>query len=191
MGISYDIKDFWVFGYGSLMWRPGFDFTDQQPASLSGYARSFCLYSHYYRGTPKQPGLVLGLAPKPDSECRGIAFRIAADKKEEVIAYLNERELCGYAYLAATLPLTLDCGTQILAYTFVADPNHDLYAGDLGIDRSAALIMDAEGQTGLNRDYLINTVRELEANGYHDEGLHQLLKKVEFMTGMIEAGGGI
>lgn len=183
--------EFWVFGYGSLMWRPGFSFEDSQPATLRGFVRSFCIYSHYYRGTPKRPGLVLGLDPYEEAECRGVAFKISADQKEAVMAYLNERELCGYAYKAQTLALQLDCGKQVQAYTFIADQDHALYAGDLGLDKAASLIMQAEGNAGLNRDYLINSVRELEAHGYDDTHLHDLLKNVEYLTGVIEAGAGI
>ena len=182
---------FWVFGYGSLMWRPGFEFEEAQPATLRGFIRSFCVYSHYYRGTPNKPGLVLGLDPHENEECRGVAFRVAEKHREAVIAYLTERELCGYAYKAETHSLTLDCGTEVQAYTFVADPEHALYAGDIDLDKAAGLIMEAEGNTGLNRDYLINSVRELEAHGYNDEHLHELLKKVEYLTGVIEAGAGI
>lgn len=182
---------FWVFGYGSLMWNPGFPYLDAQPATLKGYLRSFCVYSHYYRGTPQNPGLVLGLDPKADAVCHGVAFKIADDQKANVIAYLTERELCGYAYRAETLPVTLDCGTEIDAYSFVADPDHALYAGDIGLENAANVIMQASGKTGLNRDYLINSVRELEAHGYGDPHLHELLKKVEYLTGIIEAGAGI
>lgn len=182
---------FWVFGYGSLMWRPGFAYEEAQPATLRGFTRSFCIYSHYYRGTPERPGLVLGLDPHDGAECRGVAFRVADDQKDAVIAYLTERELCGYAYKAETLQLQLDCKTDIEAYTFVADPTHALYAGELSLEKAASLIMEAEGNTGLNRDYLINSVRELEAHGYRDEHLHDLLKKVEYLTGIIEAGAGI
>jgi glutathione-specific gamma-glutamylcyclotransferase len=185
------VDQFWVFGYGSLMWRPGFRFEEAQPATLRGFVRSFCVYSHHYRGTPKRAGLVLGLDPHEDGICRGVAFRIAPAEKDEVVTYLIERELCGYAYKAETLPLTLDCGTEVDAYTFVADPTHALYAGDLGLEKAASLIMEAEGNAGLNRDYLINTVRELEAKGYADQQLHDLLKKVEYLTGIIEAGAGI
>lgn len=183
--------DFWVFGYGSLMWYPGFEFEESCPACLSGYTRSFCIYSHYYRGTPEKPGLVLGLDPVQDGACEGVAFRIHPENKDHVIAYLTERELCGYAYRPETLKIRLDEGRNIWAHTFVADPEHPHYAGDLGLEDAARLIMDAEGKTGLNRDYLINSVRELEAHGFVDERLHRLLKQVEYLTGMIEAGGGI
>ncbi|WP_142849824.1 gamma-glutamylcyclotransferase [Telmatospirillum sp. J64-1] len=182
--------DLWVFGYGSLMWRPGFPYLDVQPAVLEGYHRAFCLYSRHYRGTAEKPGLVLGLTP--GGHCQGAAFRVAADKADEVVDYLNERELGSYAYIALTLPVCLcRSGERVEAYTFVADPQHRQYAGNLGLERSAQIIMDAEGRAGLNRDYLINTVRELENHGVVDSHLHELLLEVERQTGLIEAGGGI
>ncbi|NFV80519.1 gamma-glutamylcyclotransferase [Magnetospirillum aberrantis] len=181
--------DLWVFGYGSLMWRPGFDFAESRPALLKGWHRSFCLYSLHYRGTPAHPGLVLGL--DRGGSCRGLAFRVPKSDADMTVQYLNERELVGYAYIARTLAVSLDDGRKVPAYTFVADRQHRQYAGDLGLERSAAIIMDAQGCTGLNRDYLINTVRQLEADGFVDKGLHALLKEVERQTGLIEAGAGI
>jgi len=105
-------------------------------------------------------------------------------------AYLDERELVSYAYVPRTVPIEIDCGI-VTAYTYVADPEHERYAGDLGLDRSAAMIMEAAGIAGLNRDYLINTIRELEREGYIDAALHTLLERVSRLTGEIEAGGGI
>ncbi len=181
--------DLWVFGYGSLMWRPGFDFLIAQPALLRGWHRSFCVFSCHYRGTPEHPGLVLGL--NQGGACRGLAFRVPAAKADEVIEYLNERELVNYAYAPRMLQVELADGGRTAAYTFVADRNHRLFAGDLGVRRSAEIIMDAEGRAGLNRDYLINTVRQLEAHGFADKRLHELLGLVERLTGEIEAGSGI
>ncbi|MGF1640193.1 MAG: gamma-glutamylcyclotransferase [Rhodospirillales bacterium] len=180
--------DFWVFGYGSLMWQPGFPHLDACPALLRGYHRAFCVYSHHYRGTPENPGLVLGL--DRGGSCRGLAFRVAAADREQVVDYLNERELVSYAYVAKVLPVLGPCG-RVAAYTFVANPRHRQYAGDLGIERSAAIIVEAAGCAGLNRDYLINTVRRLEREGFSDSRLHKLLKRVEHRTGILEAGGGI
>lgn len=182
-------QDFWVFGYGSLMWRPGFEFVEARPAWLDGWHRSFCLYSMHYRGTPQRPGLVLGL--DAGGNCRGLAFRVAPDQVELTVEYLIERELIGYAYQPSTLPARLDDGTTIEAYTFVSDRAHRHYAGNLPIERAAAIIMDAQGQAGLNRDYLINTVRRLEADGFRDEDLHDLLIEVERQTGLIDLGAGI
>jgi cation transport protein ChaC len=183
-----DSDDFWVFGYGSLMWQPGFPHCEAVPALLRGYHRSFCVYSHHYRGTPQQPGLVLGLAP--GGSCRGLAFRVPAEEKTTVRDYLDERELVTYAYLPKMLCVEIAAGV-VHAYTFIADPEHRQFAGDLGIERSAEIIMEARGVAGLNRDYLINTVRRLETMGYADERLHPLLQRIEHLTGIIEAGGGI
>ncbi|CAA7611331.1 putative cation transport protein chaC-related [Magnetospirillum sp. LM-5] len=181
--------DLWVFGYGSLMWRPGFAYAEVRPALLKGWHRSFCLYSMHYRGTPEQPGLVLGL--DRGGSCKGLAFRVPAAEADITIDYLNERELVGYAYRPHWAGITLDDGRKVRAYTFVADRGHRHYAGDLGLERQAAIIMDGAGATGLNRDYLINTVRQLEADGFIDKSLHALLVEVERQTGLIDMGAGI
>ena len=183
-----DREDFWVFAYGSLMWQPGFPHLQTERALLRGYHRAFCVYSHHYRGTPENPGLVLGLAR--GGSCRGLAMRVAADDAEAVIAYLHERELITYAYKPKFLPVLLPQG-EVRAYCFIADPAHHQYAGDLGIERSAEIIMNAQGCAGLNRDYLINTVRRMEQEGFLDKRLHALFRRVSYLTGVIEAGGGI
>ena len=182
-------QDLWVFGYGSLMWRPGFEFAEARCARLDGWHRDFCIYSRHWRGTPARPGLVLGL--DIGGSCRGVAFRVTAERAGAVIDYLNERELIGYAYVARTLPVILDDGRLVAAYGFVADTAHHHYAGALALEEAAAIIMDAEGCAGLNRDYLINTIRQLEKDGFVEPELHALLVEVERQTGIIEAGSGI
>ena len=179
----------WVFGYGSLMWNPGFAHIDRKAAGLEGYHRAFCIYSHHYRGTPERPGLVLGL--DAGGRCDGVAFRIEAAARDGVIAYLNERELTGYAYRPAVVDLTLEDGSPVTAYTFVTDPGHPQYAGDLGPERSAEMIMSAAGNSGLNRDYLMNTLDQLEAHGFREPALHDLLTRVRHLTGLLDQGGGI
>jgi cation transport protein ChaC len=119
-----------------------------------------------------------------------LVFRVAKAQRDEVVDYLNERELGSYAYKAKHLPVDVD-GRMVDAYTFVADENHCHYAGDLALDEAARIIMEAEGVAGLNRDYLINTIRELEANGFVEPALHSLLRTVEELTGLIESGSGI
>jgi cation transport protein ChaC len=182
-------EDLWVFGYGSLMWRPGFPHRQFAPATLAGYHRSFCIFSHLWRGTPERPGLVLGLTP--GGSCRGIAFRVIAEDRDEVLIYLHERELGSYAYQPVTLPVDLTDGGRVRAYCFVADTSHPQYAGELPRDRAAAIIMEAEGRGGLNRDYLISTVRELDRHGYAEPELRALLVEVAKRTGELEQGGGI
>ena len=138
----------WIFGYGSLMWDPGFPHAEQLPAILEGYHRAFCVYSHHYRGTTKQPGLVLGL--NLGGKCRGIAFRISNKSRREIITYLDERELIGYAYKPKHLPITLDDGTRVLAHTYIADQNHPRFAGKLSNGRAADLIISAKGTADLS-----------------------------------------
>ena len=185
-------EDLWVFGYGSLMWNPVFEFEEQCDAVLNGFHRSFCLYSHHYRGTFDNPGLVLGLDQGGD--CRGSAFRIAAHMVRDVVAYLNERELVSYDYLPRYLDITITQGgteAQVRSYTFIADTVSEQYAGGLNVDQKASLIMNAQGIAGLNRDYLINTVRHMDDTGFGDPDLLALLDQVERLTGMIDMGGGI
>jgi len=179
----------WVFAYGSLMWNPGFDVAERRSARLDGFHRAFCIYSHHYRGTPARPGMVLGL--DAGGACRGIALRFTPESRDTVVAYLNERELTGYAYRPAVVGADLEDGRRVAAYTFVTDPDHGQYAGDLGPERSAELIMAASGRSGLNRDYLINTINQLESQGFHDEALHALLARVKHLTGLLDQGGGI
>jgi cation transport protein ChaC len=180
--------DLWVFAYGSLMWNPGFSYLESQRARLRGFHRGFCVYSHHYRGTPEDPGLVLGLMPGGD--CQGLAFRVAGDNAPAVHAYLDERELVTYAYRKTMTPVEID-GGAVDALTYVADPSHPQYAGLLDADEAARIIMRAEGCAGLNRDYLINTVQRLEQEGFTDAELHALLERIWRLTGAIEAGGGI
>lgn len=188
-------ENLWVFGYGSLMWRPGFDFLEQRQAVLHGYRRSFCIYSHHHRGTKENPGLVLGL--DKGGSCVGCAFHVRAGDVGDVVAYLNERELIGYAYTPRLLEVALKNGDRpdeeevVQTYTFVADRSHEQYAGDLSVEAAASLIMNAEGIAGLNREYLINTIRHLEQTGFAEPELHALLREVESRTGMIDLGGGI
>lgn len=180
--------DLWVFGYGSLMWRPGFPHLEVREGLLEGYQRSFCVYSHYWRGTKARPGLVLGLVP--GGQCRGLVFRVEAARRVEVMDYLTDRELSAYAYEAQTLPVLTSQG-DVRACVFIAALAHDNFAGDVGIGQAAAIIMDAEGKAGLNRDYLINTLRELNGRGFGEPHLQALLHEVERQTGVINQGDGI
>src|SRR5512145_1517750 len=99
------MSDLWVFGYGSLMWQPGFAFVENVPGRLWGWRRSLCIYSTIYRGTPEEPGLVLGL--EPGGSCRGIAFRVAAAQADETLAYLRDREMRTNVYREILAPIRL------------------------------------------------------------------------------------
>lgn len=166
--------DLWVFGYGSLMWRPGFEFIEQQPARLVGAHRALCIYSFTHRGTPEKPGLVLGL--DQGGACRGIAFRVAADKREATIAYLREREQSANVYREVMRSVWLDNDTRarVSALTYVADRSHVQYAGRLPLAEQIRLVRQGHGRFGANRDYVLSTIKAIEALGFRDAPLHQL-----------------
>jgi len=170
----------WVFGYGSLMWDPGFPFVERQPALLHGYHRRFCVYSHRYRGSPENPGLVLGL--DRGGSCRSIAYRVAAEAVLDVLDYLWEREMVTGVYRPTLLDVTLGrgrprCG-HIKAAGFVVDRSHPQYAGDLDAEATAGLICRGHGHRGPNCDYLFNTVAHLDELGIADTPLHALAERV-------------
>lgn len=171
-------KVFWVFGYGSLMWDPGFAPVETVKARLTGYSRSFCLRSITYRGTEEAPGLVLGLDEDASAECRGLALRIAEDEHEQVMEYLRGREMVTGAYHEMTVPLKLEDGRHIEAIAYVMRRDHWQYAGGLCVKEQAGIIARAHGGRGPNSDYLFNTVRHLAEFDMNDEMLERLSEDV-------------
>ncbi|GHC76318.1 gamma-glutamylcyclotransferase [Limoniibacter endophyticus] len=169
--------DFWVFGYGSLMWRPGFAHVETQRARLHGYRRSLCIYSHVHRGTPQRPGLVLGL--DRGGSCVGMAFRVPGDLQEEVVAYLRDREMVTGVYRETVLPITLQNDDRVAALCYVVDPLHAQYAGKLTPDKAAEVVAGAVGKSGPNEDYVINTVEHLQALRISDFWLESVARTVK------------
>jgi glutathione-specific gamma-glutamylcyclotransferase len=166
--------DLWVFGYGSLMWRPGFAFTEQAPARLIGEHRALCVYSFVHRGTPEKPGLVLGL--DRGGACRGIAFRVAEKDRGDTVAYLRAREQVTSVYREVTRSVWLesDARQRVSALTYVVDRGHVQYAGRLSLSEQLRHVKQGHGQSGANRDYVLATVTAIEAEGFRDAQLHQL-----------------
>jgi glutathione-specific gamma-glutamylcyclotransferase len=168
----------WVFGYGSLIWDPGFRPVEVRLARLQGWQRSFCMWSVHYRGTAETPGLVLALDAAEGAVCAGVAFRVAAGEEEEVLAGLRERELISYAYIERWLPVTIEGGLAVQAVTYVMNRAHAQYAGPLGVDVQASVIARASGVRGPNRDYLEATVSHLAQLGIADADLAALASRV-------------
>ena len=158
----------WVFGYGSLIWEPGFDVAESRRARLHGFARRFCMRSYHHRGTEEVPGLVLALDADADAACDGLALRAAPGSEEATLDYLRERELVTRAYLERLLPAVLEDGGQVVALTYVMDQDHPQYCGRLPLADQAAIIARAHGGRGPNRDYLMNTARHLAELGIED-----------------------
>jgi len=168
--------DFWVFGYGSLIWRPGFAHVETARARLHGFRRALCVRSFVHRGTPERPGLVLGL--DRGGSCIGLAFRVPGELRDEVMTYLRERELVTNVYRERELPLTLQTGDRVTGVSYVVDRAHAQYAGALHADEAAAQVRGAVGHSGPNEDYVVNTVEHLRALGIRDHWLEDVADKV-------------
>ena len=166
--------DLWVFGYGSLMWKPGFEFIEQVPARLIGEHRALCVYSFDHRGTPEKPGLVLGL--DRGGACRGIAFRVAASRRNDTIAYLRAREQTTNVYreVMRSVWLENEARQRVSALAYVVDRGHVQYAGRLSLSEQLRFVQQGHGRSGNNRDYVLSTVASIEKQGFRDAPLHQL-----------------
>ena len=167
--------DLWIYTYGSLMWDPGFRFIDAAPALLRGYHRAFCIFSNRYRGTVSAPGLVLGL--DRGGACKGTVYRVAVADVPETLEALWRREMRRRVYVPRLLPVWTGARRRS-ALTFLANRRHDGYAGRLALDAAAKIIAACSGDRGPNVDYLVNTLRHLDALGVHDLHLHRLLAAV-------------
>ncbi|MDN2568488.1 gamma-glutamylcyclotransferase [Aquibium sp. A9E412] len=170
------MDDFWVFGYGSLMWRPGFAHTETRKARLHGFRRALCVHSHVHRGTPERPGLVLGL--DRGGSCLGLAFRVPGGLREEALAYLRARELVTNVYRERSLTLRLEDGAMVAAVGYVVDRAHDQYAGRLDVEQAVGRVSGAVGQSGPNEEYVVNTVAHLRALGIRDPWLEAVAARI-------------
>jgi glutathione-specific gamma-glutamylcyclotransferase len=171
-------EELWVFGYGSLMWRPGFDYVERVPARLIGLHRALCVYSFVHRGTPERPGLVLGL--DRGGMCRGIAFRVTAAARAATVAYLRAREQVTTVYLENIRRIQLEepARRQVRALCFIVDRSHVQYAGRLSLAECVHHVRQGHGSSGANRDYVIETVQALEALGYRETDLHLVAERL-------------
>ena len=172
----------WVFGYGSLLWNPGFEPVEQVRADLSGYRRSFCMLSIHHRGTPEDPGLVLALdAAEAADACAGLALRVDEREAEHVLQELRARELISSAYVEKWVDLPLADGRRAQAVTYVVDRDHAQYC-TYALDQQAEIIARAVGGRGPNPEYLFKTADMLRDLGIPDPQLDYLAKTVANLT---------
>jgi glutathione-specific gamma-glutamylcyclotransferase len=186
MDVALDTaEDLWVFGYGSLIWRPDFDFLERAEARLIGAHRSLCVYSFFHRGTPEHPGLVFGL--DHGGMCRGVAYRVAASRRAPTIAYLREREQVTSVYRECLRPVWLhgDPERRVAALCYVVDRSHPQYAGRLSLTEQLHFVRQGHGHSGANRDYVVSTIAALAAIGIRESGLHLLAERLH---GSVTAG---
>jgi cation transport protein ChaC len=166
-----DGEDLWVFGYGSLMWQPQFPFEQRALATVHGYHRGFCVYSHIWRGTRENPGLVLGL--DNGGSCRGVAYRVSAENAESTVEYLIRREMVTRVYIPRWVNARFGSRT-IRAHTYTAAHNHVQYAGKLSDSVALKHFLQGHGRGGANTEYLRNTVAQLAELGIRDRPLFRL-----------------
>lgn len=172
----------WVFGYGSLLWNPGFDVAESVIGTLQGYSRSFCMRSIHHRGTVAEPGLVLALDRQAAGACTGMALRVKPGNEEQTLDYLRERELVSSAYEERELDVTLSDGRVITALVYVVDEAHVQYCGGLPLEEQAQIIAHAVGGRGPNTEYLFNTADHLRSVGLDDPDLEWLCCRVRGLS---------
>jgi cation transport protein ChaC len=170
-------QSFWVFGYGSLMWRTGFPYTKKARVKLLGYHRALCIESWHHRGTRDMPGVVFGL--DEGGMCEGLAFLVEPEHRAEVLSYLYDRELISYCYQPMRLPMQFESGEQCFALSFVANPQDQQYLAPKPINELVDIINRARGQSGANRDYVCNTWSHLQDIGISDCWLEEIVNEVE------------
>jgi len=179
--VETGVTPLWVFGYGSLVWNPGFAWSARQIARLDGFHRSFCMRSIHHRGTVEDPGLVLALDAAEGGQCAGVAFEIAPQIAEETLEYLRARELISVAYLETWQTVALADGRQVEAVVYVIDRAHGQYCGGLSLEDQARIIARAVGGRGPNCEYLHQTAAHLADLGLADAELDWLSNRVKVL----------
>jgi cation transport protein ChaC len=172
----------WVFGYGSLLWNPEFEFDRRVPARVYGYHRKLCLRSVRNRGTPECPGLVAGL--DRGGSCAGIAYRVPAESVRAQFARLWEREMFMGSYTPRWLHVRrLDGHGALTALAFVVRRDAPNYCGRLGERETIEALARAAGRYGTSLDYLLRTVAALRAEGLSDPHLERLAQRAQRLLG--------
>jgi len=171
-----DMSNFWVFGYGSLMWNPGFGYLRSERALLRGAHRSLCVYSWVHRGTPERPGLVFGL--DNGGACHGIAYQVSEDIWPQTLEYLRAREQTTMVYREHHHHIELDGGENVEALVYMVDHGHAQYAGKLPLEKQLEIVRGAAGKSGQNPEYIVNTAAHLEDMGIRDTGLAWLAARL-------------
>lgn len=170
----------WVFGYGSLIWRPGFSYVSQQQAAMPGVHRRLCVYSYRHRGTETQPGLVFGLVH--GGSCRGMAFEVSEAGWAGVHAYLSEREMDRGVYREGMRPMVLADGRRVQGLVFLVDEKHPQFAGRLAVEEQVRLVRVGVGESGPNPEYVLETARHLASLGIRDRGLDEVVAALQTET---------
>lgn len=171
------MSDFWVFGYGSLIWNPGFDYVERKRATLHGLHRALCIRSWVHRGTRENPGLVLGL--DAGGSCNGVAMKVSGINRESVIDYLRGRELVTNVYLECWRTIILEDQEKVEALVYRADRKHEQYAKGLTLDEQTAIVRQSSGGSGPNDEYVKSTVSAMRDANITDHALEYIARQLE------------
>lgn len=166
--------DLWVFGYGSLMWSPGFAYKQKAAGRMHGYHRALCILSTRHRGTQRRPGLVMGLCR--GGSCWGMAFRVDAGRVRHALRELWKREMPRRVYAPRLLKVRLRSGREVSALAFLADPAHPAYVRELDLNGRARLVAQGVGQRGPCVDYIRSTIEHMRALGVRDRHLERIFQ---------------
>ena len=169
-------EDLWIFGYGSLIWRPDFDFEERRPARVHGWHRALKMWSRINRGTPERPGLVFGLLT--GGCCKGVVFRIARDRGAETLATLWKREMATAVYGPRWLTAHTPQG-QVRALAFTLSRKSPSHTGELPEEEYRAIFELASGIYGTTLDYAHRTLEELRRHDIRDRNLERLLRLIQ------------
>ena len=171
----------WIFGYGSLVWRPAFAFAERRPGWITGFARRFWQGSTDHRGVPGSPGRVATIVPDPESICWGVAYRVESARVDEVLATLDHRERGGFErHIVATVlrPTGEESPKSVSALLYKAKPDNAEYLGPAPLDEIARQVSRSAGPSGANVDYVLELARALRAMGARDDHVFELERLV-------------
>jgi len=172
-------SELWLFGYGSLIWNPEFEYDEKHIATVRGFARSFCMWSIHHRGSEENPGLVLALDQDENTDCEGVAFRVPSHLADETMARVRERELISSAYLEVKTPVQLTDGRMVEAITYIINRDHVQYCKHLSLEEQAQIIARSVGGRGHNSEYLYNTAAHMVDLGINDTDMMWLVSRVK------------
>jgi cation transport regulator ChaC len=180
----------WLFGYGSLIWKPEIPYIKAHPAKISGFVRRFWQGSEDHRGTPRAPGRVVTLVPEAHSQCCGIAYLVSDKEINKTFARLDHREKNGYKRLnievilepeQASERISME-GNVINGITYIADEQNEAFLGNASTDEIAQQIFQSVGPSGSNIEYLLNLAEALRRLNIADPHVFELEKSVTLLT---------